>query len=244
MSSDRVGQWIEALASADPHLRDAGAFTEIAAAVGEDRVGTPERTRLAEAMLAQLEHERVQARTFAPLILAVLTEAGDWQPEWASAVTRWYLGETDLRGHDNTVGWLHAIAHGADFFGAATQFGRMPGQQVHDILGRRLVTPTEYLWRDQEDVRVAHALALATLQSPASITWLQGIQDALESVQGPPPIWAANTLHTLNSLAIGLRHQIRVGDRWEQVESPEVREHLEAVVAVTQPWFWKPLSPR
>ena len=48
---------------------------------------------------------------------------GEFEPSWLAAFTSWYPAETDLRGYDQKLGWLHAVAHGADLLGA---FGRCP----------------------------------------------------------------------------------------------------------------------
>jgi hypothetical protein len=41
-----------------------------------------------------------------------------------AAFADWYPAETDLRGYNPELGWLHAVAHGADLLGA---FGQHPG---------------------------------------------------------------------------------------------------------------------
>ncbi len=36
---------------------------------------------------------------------------------WVQAFERWYPAEADLGGYDERLGWLHAVAHGADLIG-------------------------------------------------------------------------------------------------------------------------------
>ena len=62
------------------------------------------------AMLERLDHERAEARAFAPLVLASLVAAGDFRDHWVPAVTAWYVHEQDARGHDPDLGWVHAVA--------------------------------------------------------------------------------------------------------------------------------------
>lgn len=109
------------LVSADPHERDELAYPAIA---------TWLETGLLDGQLAQvghktiqlLQHREIYARSFAALILAevlsrdALTreltsgQLRQLQQEWAD----WYMNETDLRSHTPALGWLHALAHGAD----------------------------------------------------------------------------------------------------------------------------------
>lgn len=74
-----------------------------------------------------------KARTFAPLILAsavnrdTATGAGHLDAttvrRWLNGFITWWVAETDIRGWDDELGWLHAVAHGADLAGA---FGESP----------------------------------------------------------------------------------------------------------------------
>ncbi|NNG39004.1 DUF2785 domain-containing protein [Flexivirga sp. ID2601S] len=41
-----------------------------------------------------------------------------WPPAWTDAVLAWWPAEQDLRGYDEQLGWVHAVAHGADAVGA------------------------------------------------------------------------------------------------------------------------------
>ena len=81
------------LASPDPAVRDEGAYAALARLMREGALGADDRAWLGSAMLERLEHERVEARAFAPLVLASLVAAGDFEPNWVPAVTRWYVGE-------------------------------------------------------------------------------------------------------------------------------------------------------
>ncbi|MDW4905545.1 DUF2785 domain-containing protein [Streptomyces sp. ADMS] len=75
----------------------------------------------------------VQARAFAPLALALarIVDAGDWRREWWEAFAGWYPGETDLRGYDPVLGWVHAAAHGADLLAA---LARRPQQDPEPLI--------------------------------------------------------------------------------------------------------------
>jgi len=77
----------------------------------------------------------------------------------------WYVAEQDLRGYDEKLGWLHAIAHGSDLLGA---FGLVPAVEPRRMLDlgiARLLAPTDQVLRDLEDDRLGAALAV-TLTRP------------------------------------------------------------------------------
>ncbi|HZE00056.1 MAG TPA: DUF2785 domain-containing protein, partial [Micromonosporaceae bacterium] len=63
--------------------------------------------------------------------------------DWQRAVGAWFLGETDLRGWDDQLGWLHAIAHGADT-PAVPARPRRPGR-----LARTLARPSTPAHQDR-----------------------------------------------------------------------------------------------
>lgn len=56
----------------------------------------------------------MQARTFAPLALAVVLDRGADRlstatvERWYDAFAAWYPAEADTRGWDDALGWLHA----------------------------------------------------------------------------------------------------------------------------------------
>ncbi|MFJ9695539.1 DUF2785 domain-containing protein [Kitasatospora sp. NPDC101183] len=111
-------------------------------------------------MAARFADPRTEARTFVPLVLAVLVRAGDFRPGWVDAFERWYPAETDLRGHDETLGRFHAVAHGADLLG---DFGLRPEvapTRMPDLAAARLTAPTGHVLDQVEDDRLANAIAL------------------------------------------------------------------------------------
>ncbi|MCB8901830.1 MULTISPECIES: DUF2785 domain-containing protein [unclassified Streptomyces] len=58
----------------------------------------------------------------------MLVRRGDFRAGWVDEFECWYPMEKDLRGHDEKLGWLHGVAHGADTLG---RFG------CHSEVGRR-----------------------------------------------------------------------------------------------------------
>ncbi|GIG64090.1 hypothetical protein Pen01_03850 [Phytomonospora endophytica] len=204
-----------ALTSPQAELRDELAYSTLVTWVLngtlDDRL-----TDLATRMTKLLEHEAVQARTFATLILAAVVErdsAADLCDvadvrDWRDAFVTWYTGERDLRGWDPKLGWLHAVAHGADTLGAFGCSPRLSAEEAAELLAVaavRLVTPNDYLFAQQEDDRLALAVALILcrrdLGEEQSVAWLSVIDGYFATGEpGPVPVPASNTMRTLHSL--------------------------------------------
>src|SRR5450432_3682410 len=128
---DDLAALVDDLRSPDPRVRDDGAYGTLASRVAEGRADEHLIT-LGDAGAALLGDPTIQARSFGALLLAALVErvntlssgiprsgdADDVRPidvvRWLATFLTWYSGEQDLRGHDQTLGWLHALAHGAD----------------------------------------------------------------------------------------------------------------------------------
>jgi Protein of unknown function (DUF2785) len=225
-----IAELSEALRSPDPVLRDEQALPVLAAWIPE--LDPAARHRLGDEMAARFSDTEIQARTFAPLVLNMILDQGDFDGAWLAAFTRWYPAETDLRGYDPKLGWLHAVAHGADLLGA---FGRCPlanPEPLLDVAAARLLAPTRYLFAHQEDDRLAYAIALTLtrneLTEAQSVGWLDPIRADFEAGEpGPVPAHASNTMRTLRALYILADRGVR--PQWNQGE-PMTLGHRDAVV--------------
>lgn len=225
-----IAELTEALRAPDPVLRDEQALTVLGHWVPELEPG--QRRRLGDEMAARFGDPQTQARTFAPLVLNMIIDEGDFDESWLAAFSRWYPAETDLRGYDPELGWLHAVAHGADLLGA---FGRCQKADPAPLLGvaaARLLAHTEYLFANQEDDRLAYAIALtltrAELSQAQSVDWLDPVRaDFAASEPGPVPPHASNTMRTLRALYILADRGVR--PQWDQGE-PMAFAHRDAVV--------------
>jgi hypothetical protein len=202
------------LSSPDPVVRDDHAYTALAQWAREGRLDG-QLPALGEAATARFDHPEVQARTFAPLVLrCVLTRAQELPgavdqataERWYAAFARWYPTEPDTRGWDDRLGWLHAVAHGAD---AAAAFARALPERRADILdlcARRIAAAhADERYLQLEDARLARAITgilLAPGLTEAEATgWLDVLAEALEGGgPGPVPVWAFNIFATLQAL--------------------------------------------
>lgn len=205
------------LGSADPHLRDDLAYPVLHIWAGRG-VLDGQLAGLGDRLAERLGAGEIYERTFAALILAQVVQrdaqTGELDGEqvlgWLAAFRTWWRDETDLRGWDEQLGWLHAVAHGADLLRA---FGRSPRLDRADLRGLlelaagRLLTEHGYLWAHGEDDRVAYALASVLarpeLTAADATGWLDRVRQVIENgTPGPVPAFASNTLRALAVLYV------------------------------------------
>ncbi len=175
----------------------------------------------------------------------IVASRGVCDQGWVCAFEGWYATEQDLRGHDPDLGWLHAVAHGADLLGDLGRHPTVPPRRMLDLAAARLVAPTDVVWRDQEDDRLAHAVAkvLADPRLAAAdvVAWLAPVADLLaQGAPGPVPAPVTNSLHTLRALYLVLDRGVRLGES-EVVLVPRRRELLDRLAQVMHPaapWLW------
>ncbi|MGN6414981.1 DUF2785 domain-containing protein [Flexivirga sp.] len=249
MDDSAFRQLTDDLASADPSVRDDGAYTKLAEALSARQLTGEQRRQLGDLMVDRFAHPQPQARSFAPLILAVLastwtTGDGDWPTEWTDSVLEWWTTEQDLRGHVEPIGWIHAVAHGADAVGELGARGLAPVDRLLDAIAGRLTATTEFVWRDQEDDRVAAAVVGILLGTPDADVrpLLQPITAMFATGEpGPVPAAATNAVHTLRSLYVALGNVVIHPESGEGQRIPNAAE-LQREVAValqpTAPWLF------
>jgi uncharacterized protein DUF2785 len=239
-------------------LRDEQAYRVLVTWIGRGDLDT-RLAALGDQAAGLLRHEEIQARTFAALILAAAlnrdTAAGapagagtgvldpDTVLRWRDAFAGWYLSEVDLRGWDERLGWLHAVAHGAD---ALDEFGASPRLDRSDLLGLlalaagRLTAPTGYLFAHQEDDRLAYALtrllARPELTEADATGWLDAIRRFLASgTPGPVPAEASNTLRTLRCLYVMVDRGVRAGGVLRPAHRGPILAALGGTLAIAFP---------
>ena len=199
-----AAELFQALADPDPRIRDGAAYTVLATWI-QRRVLAPELAWLGGAAADRFTDPAIQARTFAPLILAWVVQAGAFEEAWADAFERWYPAETDLRGYDEDLGWLHAVAHGADLLGVLGCDQRVQPGRMLELAARRMLAQTGFVWRDQEDDRLGHAMALVLarpdITAEQSTGWLDLVDEKFAAGEpGPVPACVSNTIRTLRML--------------------------------------------
>ena len=203
------------LRSADPAIRDDVAYMAMVQRIGSG-AEDDDLVALGDEMARRLRDPEIQVRSFAALILSEVVErdmaTGRGTAEavlrWRDAFAAWYPAERDLRGWDDRLGWLHATAHGADalaVFGRSSRLGQGDLRGLLGIARDRLLAETGYVFRDQEEDRLAYALALVLsrpeLGEEDSVGWLAPVCATFTAGEpGPVPPPVTNTMRTLRAL--------------------------------------------
>lgn len=243
---DLVAELAGMLTSPDPVTRDELAFSALATWVDDGTVPDGRLRPLGDLMATRFDHPEIQTRTFAPLVLDVIVSSrGVCEPRWVDAFAHWYASERDLRGHDPELGWLHAVAHGADLLGDLGRHTSVSSRRMLDLAATRMLAATDFVWRDQEDDRLAHAvtkvLADQRLSADDAVAWLAPAADALAAGEpGPMPAQASNTLRTLRMVYLLVDRGVRVGpeDVAAVPHRTRVLDRLAAVLHPATPWMW------
>jgi hypothetical protein len=257
---------VDDLRSPDPGVRDDGAYNALASRVAAGQADK-HLMALGDAGAALLADPAIQARTFGALVLALVVDrvnilssgiparggaVDDVRPihvvSWLAAFLTWYSGEQDLRGHDQALGWLHAVAHGADTLEA---FGGSPLLNAADLLmlldaaADRVHAPTTHHLTQQEDDRLGHAvmsiLARGSVPAADAGAWIDRLA-APWRARAPGPIAAQldNTIRFARTLHLALTLGVRVepdGSVLPMPERDELLHHLGVALADVG-WFY------
>ncbi len=139
------------------------------------------------------ETDSVFRRSFSALVVAEVIDRDSRRPrvsrtkihEWGDRLATWFLMERDERGWVDGQGWAHAIAHGADAFGALARSPHCgPGELlvVLDVIGDRVTRTSNAVWYSGENDRLAmttlHVLRRGLVPDELVEAWLQRITTA------------------------------------------------------------------
>jgi hypothetical protein len=160
---------------------------------------------------------------------------------WYGAFAGWYPRERDVRGWDDELGWLHAVAHGADAAAAfAKALPELRGEILQLCARRFTVTDTDYRYVQMEDARLARAITrilLAPGLTEAEATgWLDIVAARLEG-GGPGAVepWAFNTFATLQALHLHLARGLADGEG-VLPHAPAVGDRVAELLRL--PYYW------
>lgn len=223
-----LGELIDMLGSPDPLVRDELGYSITATWLSRGVVPADLRIAFGDEMAHRFCADDIWARTFAPLVLDVLVTHGTFEERWVTPFFQWYAAETDLRGYDPKLGWLHAVAHGADLLGTFGRHAEVEPALMLDLAARRLTAPTEHLWADGEDERLGQAISLTPeLAEADALAWINVVANSWVTVEpGPPPAWVSNAARTLRVVVA----MTLTGVRSENYPTRSLR-HVEVVRA-------------
>ncbi|MGW1534509.1 DUF2785 domain-containing protein [Streptomyces aureus] len=235
------------LVSPDPKVRDDQAYTAAARWIGDGRLDEVLED-LGDTAADRFAHPEIQARTFAPLVLRCVLARAVSEPgtipkaaaeRWYVPFTAWYTSERDTRGWDDSLGWLHAVAHGADAAAAFAQALPDRRAELLELCARRMTAATDYRYVQLEDARLARAigriLLIPGLSTEQATGWLTVVAKALEAGgHGPVPPWAFNTFATLQSLHLHLTRGLAEGG----VPPHAAAAAAEVAAVLRLPYHW------
>lgn len=242
-----LDELLDGMASRDPDVRDGWAYQELCDGILGGRFAAEHETIRAR-MVDTLADGEIQARAFAPLGLAWLVGAGDRDEAAFEVFANWYAAESDTRGYDPERGWLHAVAHGADYLGEATKAGIVAPDRTLELAAQRMIAEGP-IWAQQEDARLGVAIlaALARVEPDSCSDWFATIGRALDSFEAastvPPPAWPRNVSMTLSGLYLALAEQPMDGVDETSIEESvalAVRSGCAEVISRLQPWMVRP----
>ena len=250
----------EMLGSPDPDVRDGLAFPVLATWIDEG-VYDDLLTGLGDGMAVGLERavggsgtDAVFVRSYSALVLTECierdTRVGLVTPDtilrWGDRIATWLLAERDQRGFVPKKGWAHSIAHGADAIGALARSPKLGLNELTvllDVVGDRLLAPTEAFWVAGEPDRLALAVVSILRRDvlPLSLVepWIARIAAGASpdgDVVRHPYFVSGNAQNFLRSLHL----QLSLGG-----PAPLIRPDLTLVLVdhlrATNPYFFVPL---
>lgn len=247
-------QILDGLASPDPAVRDGQAMTALEKGL-EDGSLAEEVDHIRAVCIRRLGEDHIHIRSFAALALARLVRAGWGEADVVEPLLAWYHEEGDTRGFDAELGWLHAVAHGADCIAELVRAGLLSPDRGMCALARRAVQPGP-VWIQQEYARVARAMLRADLDAGSACDgatrWCDLVMGELDAFEeragaeglptGPPP-WLTNLSATLMALVVAVDEgEVPVEARRRQ--ETVLRDPAVAILRRIMPWFLTRASDR
>lgn len=253
------------LSDPDPEVRDTGegsALEELTELVASG-VLDQDLDAVADDLLAMLGSSPVQGRTFAVLVLGSVLERDatsrslpqDAYQRVLEGVATWWSSEQDLRGWDDDLGWLHALAHGADTvadLGESRWAGAEDVRALLELAAVRVTTPTDVAMVQGEDDRIAYALVRLLARPGVGEDDVDDLVDELATAwrtsdDGPVAAWRHNAVHVARSLllhlTLGTSHLGDDGEAAGPVEVPVASYavgRLSGALAEMYPWLGRP----
>jgi Protein of unknown function (DUF2785) len=272
--NELTAELVTMLGSTDPVERDEIAYPVLATWLSEGvyddllvSFGDSIATGL-QVGLGNSGSDSVFRRSFSALVLAECIDRDnrahllpiDVVLRWADHAIGWFIRERDVRGWVDGKGWAHTIAHGADLLGvlgASRHLTELHVRVLLDVISERLLTPTDHVFVDGEDDRLAAAtltLVQRNLVDTAQLeSWVDGLAAGLtpqrrsdSGARWPTP-QARNTSQFLRALHVHLAVGVSpIDSTLPFTEPPACRSDLllallRAIPRFT-PWLYSPVA--
>lgn len=238
-----VDELARMLGHPDPVVRDDLAYTVLEHLIPE--LDEAVCLRLGDELAGRLADPVLHARSFAALALAPIVKRGVFRTAWLDEFEAWYPLELDLRGWDAEFGWLHAAAHGAELLGAFGLHPEVMPRRMLNLAVERLRRPTDYVFAEMEDSRLAHGIALTLTRpelSPAeSVGWLDPVEADLNADEAEHVLPRfANLIRVLQALYVfadrGVHRSWDGGAVLNLPHKNAVKERIGEVLRSTMPY--------
>jgi len=244
MPADELApELVPCLGSPDPELRDSIGYELFTYWLRQEQLSDQTRRGLLETLSTKLGDSNTLTRSFSALILAEIMRSDAAKPFMTPAERQALLDraagaisrETDYRGLEPDIGWVHPVAHMADLLWRFALHPATSPEQAEIVLGavRSKVGPIETAYAFNEGDRLARVVAtLARRELLDSVTladWISSFQtpqsmgkwsDAFASPAGMAE------LHNTKQFMRALSDQL-TGETMDAA----VREKLDALVA-------------
>jgi hypothetical protein len=220
-----IARLLPLLDSPDPELRDDLAFGVLAKWLTRDRVVPVERRRaLLATWLGKLSvpvadatagADAVAGRSFAALCLSLLAAVDNQEPWLTDAEFRQLLdggvaylrAETDVRGFDARLGWLHSVAHTADLLRFLARSKRLqPADQAALLgaIGDKLAMVASPLVAGEDERLARVVLALASREDFAADAFAAALASWSRPPETPPSAGGLAREHNRRHLLLAL----------------------------------------
>lgn len=266
-----TAELVEMLGHPDPSVRDdvaypvlatwlqRGVYDELLPGLGD---GLVEGLRVG---LGQDGDPSVVRRSYSALVLAEVVgrdNTAELVPAatvlgWGDAATSWYVREVDHRGWVPQVGWVHAVAHGADLLAALARsrhFGHLELTVLLDVVADQVLAPTRHAWRHGEADRIAHTVMTLLHRNALDLGLVEPWLARLGAGLRPPRTrghlaaeWPTPAAHNTSALLRALHLQLALSGRHPD-EQPAHRADLILAVLdqlrAESPWLYRPTASR
>ena len=183
-------QLLSCLGSPDPELRDRIGYELFAYWLRQEKLDDDARADLLEALMGRLTQPGdavVLSRSFSALVLAEVMRSDANSPFMTSddrqallnTVTAALERETDFRGLETDIGWVHPVAHMADLLWRFALHPATTSEQGRQLLAavRTKVAPTDVSYSFNEGDRLARAVSTLIrremLEPEVIVAWLE-----------------------------------------------------------------------